>query len=118
MSVPRYVRLAVGVDEWFRLAETTPRLRSKFDKARKAVRLMRTVGPSHPGFQTHRMENLLGIDGQPIWNSYVENATANAWRMYWTWQDDGGIVIVSLGPHTHTPGLQPKLSRKGVMADK
>src|SRR5699024_2894521 len=91
----------------------TPWQQSRFKKARKAIELMRNVGPSHPGFKTHQMSNLRGPNGHSIWNSYVENATPKAWRMYWIYDGDGGIFILSMGPHTHTPGVQPSVDRRG-----
>lgn len=105
MNPPAGVEFSPDVDQWFRSAEHVPALRVKFKKAKKAVRLMRDVGPHHPGFETHAMKTLKGPDDLTIWNSYVENHTAGAWRMYWVWK--GSIVyIISIGPHDHTPGQQ------------
>lgn len=106
MSVPPRVDLAPDVDNWLRCAKDAPWLKSRFKKARKAIRMMRDVGPSHPGFETHKMQHLKGPDDLPIWNSYVENNTSNAWRMYWVYGEGGLIYIISIGPHDHTPGEQ------------
>lgn len=113
MAKPTRVSLAPAVDEWLRCAKVVPWLEDRFKKAKKAIRLMREIGPEHPGFNTHQMQHLKGPGDSPIWNSYVENSSSNAWRMYWVYQDDGGIYIVSIGPHTHAPGKQPSISRKG-----
>ncbi|WP_206499107.1 hypothetical protein [Rhodococcus sp. KRD175] len=114
---PAYVDLAQVVSDWLVDAKAAAQLSDKFEKVKKAIKFLREVGPGHPGFHTHKMENLPGPDGRDIWNSYIENNTANAWRMYWLWEDDGGITVVSVGPHTHNPGTQPQISRKGKMAD-
>ncbi|HPY24908.1 MAG TPA: hypothetical protein PLK19_11360 [Mycobacterium sp.] len=53
------------------------------------------------------MQYLKGPNGVTIWNSYIENRTPQAWRMYWVRCDDGAIQIVSIGPHDHRPGTQP-----------
>ncbi len=101
------VRFSPSVDRWLRDARETPRLQEKFKKAKKAIRMMREVGPAYPSFCTHQMNDLKGPGGVTIWNSYVENNTSQAWRMYWTRQADGSIQIVSIGPHDHNPGEQP-----------
>ena len=101
------------MSEWFSQAQNAPDLVTRFKKAKKAVRLMREVGPHHPGFCTHPMRTLLGPDRKTIFNSYVENRTPGAWRMYWIWADEDQTVVyvVSIGPHDHTPGEQ-MLGRK------
>jgi hypothetical protein len=96
------------VNTWLRTAKTLPGLAEKFKKAKKAIRMMREIGPSYPSFCTHQMENLKGPGGLTIWNSYVENKTPQAWRMYWVRCDDGSIQIVSIGRHDHEPGVQPR----------
>ncbi|MBY6383073.1 hypothetical protein HG717_03960 [Rhodococcus erythropolis] len=41
-------------------------------------------------------------DGKQIWNSYVENGTPSAWRMYWIYDGPDTIHVLSVGPHDHT----------------
>ncbi len=106
MTPPTRVDLSPALTEWFKLAQRTPALTSRYKKAKKAIKNMRDVGPSHPGFHTHKMENLPGPGGVPIWNSYVENHAPNAWRMYWIRENDGVIYVLSIGPHDHSPGQQ------------
>ena len=106
MSDAETVWFSPSVDAWLRDAATSGQLREKFKKAKRAIRVMREVGPSHPSFCTHQMENLKGPGDAQIWNSYVENKTPQAWRMYWVRCDDGSIQIVSIGPHDHKPGEQ------------
>jgi hypothetical protein len=41
-----------------------------------------------------------GAAGQPLWDSYVENHTPSAWRIFWHYgPGDGEITIVTIGPH-------------------
>ena len=110
MRQPDEVRLSPAVSEWLRAAKATPGLARRFKKAQKAIGLMRDVGPHHAGFNTHPMKTLLGPDGRTIFNSYVENHTPGAWRMYWVWWDESRTIVyvVSIGPHDHTPGKQPR----------
>ena len=103
------VWLSPSVDEWLRAAKESRRWNEKFKKAQKAIRLMIESGPTHPSFCTHQMDTLKGPGGATIWNSYVENKTPQAWRMYWVRCEDGSIQIVSIGPHDHDPGDQPSV---------
>lgn len=103
---PVRVDLSPDVDAWFQGEAAAPKPSEKFKKAKKAVRMMREIGPAYPSFCTHQMDYLKGPGGRTIWNSYVENKTPQAWRMYWVRTDDGAVYIVSLGPHDHTPGEQ------------
>lgn len=106
MSGERVV-FSPSVDDWLRAAKGSAQLREKFKKAQKAIRMMREAGPTYPSFCTHQMQHLKGPGDVPIWNSYVENKTPQAWRMYWVRRDDGAVQIVSIGPHDHEPGIQP-----------
>lgn len=103
---PPKVDLAPSVFEWFETARVTSQWNEKYKKAKRAVKMMQEVGPSHPSFCTHQMQNLKGPGGATIWNSYVENKTPQAWRMYWIREPDGTVYIVSIGPHDHEPGEQ------------
>jgi hypothetical protein len=96
-----------NVEEWLSAEAAKPKQGEKFKKAKKAIRMMREVGPAYPSFNTHQMDTLKGPGDATIWNSYVENITSQAWRMYWVRCDDGSIQIVSIGPHDHEPGEQP-----------
>jgi len=107
VSEETVVWVSPSVDQWLQLAKDTPSLRDKFKKAQRAIRMMREAGPTYPSFCTHKMEHLKGPNDAQIWNSYVENKTPQAWRMYWVRCDDGSIQIVSIGPHDHDPGEQP-----------
>lgn len=103
MTAPPFeVVLSDKVDAWAKAAATSPKLHMKFKKFKKAVKLLREVGPSHPGLRTHKMSVWCGPNGEPVWNSYVENATPSAWRMYWIYDGPDRIHVLSVGPHDHT----------------
>ncbi len=72
----------------------------KLKKVRKALRLLEQVGPSHPGLATHQYQSVKGPDGAAVWESYVENRTPSAWRMWWIYGPaPDTITIVTIGPH-------------------
>lgn len=103
MTKPSKVTTSQGVDAWLQGAKDSKAEQDKFKKVRKAIKNMREIGPSYPGFHTHKMKTLTDEAGRPLWNSYLENKTPSAWRMYWVYRDDGEIHITSVGPHDHDP---------------
>jgi hypothetical protein len=47
----------------------------------------------------HDYQSIPGPGGVPLWESYVENKTPSAWRIWWIYgPDDGQITIVTIGP--------------------
>jgi hypothetical protein len=77
-----------------------PTYRTKEKKVAKALRLLQDAGPSHPGLNSHRYESITGPAGEEVWESYVENRTPSAWRIWWSYgPEPGHITIVMIGPH-------------------
>jgi hypothetical protein len=74
--------------------------RARFKKVRKALRNLQQVGPRHPGLHSHDYQSIPGPGGRTLWESYVENKTPSAWRIWWIYgPGDGEITIVTIGPH-------------------
>ena len=72
----------------------------KLKKVRKALRLLEQAGPRHPGLHSHDYQSVPGPDGATLWESYVENKTPSAWRIWWIYGPrDGQITVVTIGPH-------------------
>ncbi len=56
--------------------------------------------PRHPGLSSHRYEQFDRVYGQPVWESYVENANPSAWRVWWAYgPSQGEITVLMIGPH-------------------
>jgi hypothetical protein len=72
----------------------------KLKKIRKTLRLLEQIGPRHPGLHSHDYQSVPGPGGATPWESYVENKTSSAWRIWWIYgpQPDQ-ITIVTIGPH-------------------
>ncbi|MGH3327648.1 MAG: hypothetical protein ACRDPT_07645 [Streptomycetales bacterium] len=73
---------------------------TKWKKIRKALRLLENPGPGHPGLHSHQYQSIPGPGGSPLWESYVENRTPSAWRIWWIYGPGRReITVVTLGPH-------------------
>lgn len=56
--------------------------------------------PRHPGLQTHEITSLTRRFGQKVWQSYLENNTPAAGRLFWAYGPErGDITILGLEPH-------------------
>ena len=56
--------------------------------------------PSYPSLHTHDIEPLTKRYGVKVWQSYLENNTSCAMRMYWVYGPDRqDITIIGLEPH-------------------
>jgi hypothetical protein len=78
----------------------SPQNAVKLKKVRKALKQLRELGPRHPGLNSHAYQSIPGPDGGTLWESYVENRTPSAWRMWWIYgPGPDEITIVTIGPH-------------------
>lgn len=67
-----------------------------------------SVDPMYPSLHTHEIEPLSRRYGMKVWQSYLENKTSKARRMYWVYgPDQKDITIIGLEPH-------PEDSKNGV----
>jgi hypothetical protein len=73
--------------------------------ARKHTRVTKCLGllgvdPKYPGLHSHRYEKLDEVQGEKIWESYVENRTPGAYRIFWHYgPGESDITIVAITPH-------------------
>lgn len=78
----------------------------KLKKVRKALGLLQH-DPRYPGLHSHEYESFPGHEREKIWDSYVENRTPGAWRIYWQYGPDEKngddavpvITVLVIGPH-------------------
>lgn len=76
--------------------------RTNPQKYRKVVKCLGflEVDPRYPGLNSHRYEEYDDVHGEKIWESYVENKTPGAFRVFWHYgPDDGEITIIAITPH-------------------
>ena len=65
----------------------------------KAMRLI-AENPRYPGLQSHEIAALSARYGMKVWESYLENNTPKAGRIFWVCgPEKGDITIIGLEPH-------------------
>ncbi len=70
-----------------------------YKKWGKALKLL-SADPGYPSLQTHEIEPLSRRYGMKVWQSYLENKTSGAMRMYWVYgPEQKDITIIGLEPH-------------------
>lgn len=56
--------------------------------------------PRHTGLETHEISSLTKRYGMKVWQSYLENQTPAAGRIFWVYGPNRGeITIIGLEPH-------------------
>jgi hypothetical protein len=78
------------------LEQTDPK---KHKKVLKTLALMET-NLRHPGLKTHEYASLQGPSGEKVFEAYVENRTPGAFRVFWHYGPEQGILtILAITPH-------------------
>lgn len=78
----------------------------KLKKVRKALGFLQT-DPTYPGLHSHLYQHFPGLEKGKVWDSYVENRTPGAWRIYWMYgpnetRDEVEVAVITvlvIGPH-------------------
>lgn len=66
---------------------------------RKTLALME-IDLRHPSLQTHEYSDLMGPGGEKVFESYAQNRTPGAYRIFWHYgPKKGQITIVAIVPH-------------------
>lgn len=101
MNAPPYVLLYTSeAEKVLGSLASKKQYATKLKKVRKALRTLEQAGPRHPGLQSHQYQSIPGPGGAQLWESYVENRTPSAWRIWWLYgPGPDQITIVTIGPH-------------------
>lgn len=70
----------------------------KWKKVAKTLGYMET-NLRHPGLNTHKYDAYVGPKGEEIFESYAENRTPGAFRIFWYYAGQGVITIFAITPH-------------------
>lgn len=65
----------------------------------KALKFLQN-GPKYPGLRTHEISQLSKRYGIKVWQSYLENNTPSAGRLFWVYgPNKKDITIIGIEPH-------------------
>lgn len=71
----------------------------QFKQLVKALQFL-SANPRHPGLQSHEIDDLSRRYGIKVWQSYLENRTPAAGRLFWVYGPARGeITIIGIEPH-------------------
>jgi hypothetical protein len=70
-----------------------------YKKLGKAMALLAN-DPKHTGLHSHEIEALSRRYGVKVWQSYLENRTSGAGRLYWVYgPEKNEITVIGVEPH-------------------
>ncbi len=101
------IRMGLPEMEAFWNDLSTRRQQGKLDKEgekflNKLVKALAFLGqnPRHPGLASHEIDDLTRKYGVKIFQSYLENNTPAAGRLFWAYgPDKGDITVLAIEPH-------------------
>jgi hypothetical protein len=103
--VPFKLRFSGEASALLKLLEAgDPNQQAKLKKVRRALARLEQ-NPRHPGLHSHQYESFPVDTAVKVWDSYVENQTPGAWRIFWRYGPDEGqgprpvITVLAIGPH-------------------
>lgn len=77
----------------------TPAAEVRLKKVRNALGRLE-MDPQYPSLQSHKYTSIHGPNGEEVWESYVENRTPSAWRIFWHYGPGAQVItVVSITPH-------------------
>ncbi|MCR5826334.1 MAG: hypothetical protein K6G54_07195 [Oscillospiraceae bacterium] len=105
MGVPEMAELWNGLREKNRNGTAGKDEQATYRKLGKALRLI-AENPRHPGLQTHEITALTRrYGGVKVWQSYLENHTPQAGRIFWVYgPGQNEITVIGVEPHPNDKG--------------
>ncbi len=86
-------------DQQLSLLEENPALKKQVKAVRKTLGFME-VNLRHPSLNTHKFSSLEGVGGEAVFESYAENHTPGAYRIFWCYgPEKNQITVLAIVPH-------------------
>ena len=99
MGIPEIMQLWTDLSKKHVNGTISKKELSLYKKWGKALKLL-SKDPTYPRLQSHDIEPLTKRYGVKVWQSYLENNTSRAMRMYWVYGPNRqDITIIGLEPH-------------------
>lgn len=74
----------------------------QFEKLKKIKQTLEKISdnPRYSGLHTHKYKGIKGYNGEDVFQSYVENRTSGAFRIFWHYgPEERVITIAAITPH-------------------
>jgi hypothetical protein len=99
MGIPEVKELWNTLHEKSQLVRLSRSETVLFKKWNKALRFL-SQNPRHPGIAIHEIGALSRRYGEKVWQSYLENDTPAAGRMFWVYGPGRAeITVIGVEPH-------------------
>ncbi len=99
MGIPEMASLWSDLQEKYRAGNINKKEELFYKKWGAALKKL-SENPFYPGLRTHHIPPLSRRYGIRVWQSYLDNKTSAAMRMYWVYGPSiGEITIIGLEPH-------------------
>ena len=93
------ILLTDEADDQLKRIKTDKGLSKRYKAVKKAIQFL-SQNPKHPGLKTHEFTSLKGPKGEKVFESYAEQATPAAYRIFWYYgPKENHITIISITPH-------------------
>ena len=99
MGVPEILNLWNELQTKFRNKTINKKEEKLYKKWGSALKKL-SENPNYPALHTHEISQLTKRYKLKVWQSYLENNTSSAMRMYWVYgPNKNDITIIGLEPH-------------------
>ena len=99
MGIPEVLEYWNYLQERYRNKNINKKEERIYKKWGKALKLL-SENPNYPSLNTHEISQLSRRYKLKVWQSYLENKTSKAMRMYWVYgPNKNDITIIGLEPH-------------------
>jgi hypothetical protein len=73
---------ADSAKETFNYLKSNPSEKKHYKSVKNAINKL-AQNPKYPGLQSHPFESLKGVGAEKVYESYAENNTPGAYRLFW-----------------------------------
>lgn len=99
MGIPEMLALWTDLQQKYRSGTASKSEKKLYQKWGNALKKL-AENPFYPSLQTHDIPPLSKRYGVKVWQSYLENQTSGAMRMFWVYgPNQQEITIIGLEPH-------------------
>ena len=99
MGIPEMKEYWENLQNTIKTGKASKSEEKQYKRIGKALSLL-SKNPKYPGLQSHEIEALTARYGMKVWESYLENHTPKAGRIFWVYGPmRGEITVIGIEPH-------------------